>query len=334
MAETYRVGQYRYAGETNTNKLCASISKTYPGKKGSPTTLSLKPIYKETDRMVNGVPTYFQDVLLEKIKSDDSSILSTDMFFIELSLSPFSMNTKYTLKLVNHEKPYGDYEVIERFSIDEAKNSSLESVKIVLYCSNDEEFPEEKKNFKIAIVDDGDQKEFAAPIISVETFDDLENKNSINLLPSWNVDIEDSIRQQYAIGFASHYYQSVFDSILLEMEHDIEDYDIITEVTDVNQETRLVLGRFLNTADEADHMEVAIYKLEDIVASDLQGKGIIKKMGIWGRPGLPFIINGEQILIPSSGMIELEGIDITSVGAYAKDNNDRFVIDYQYVITN
>ena len=331
MAETYRIGQYRYAGETD--KQCASIFKTYPGEEGSPV-LSLKPVYKETGHMVGGAPTYFQDVLLEKIKTDDSSILSTDMFFIELSLSPFSMDTKYTLKLVNHEKPYGDYEVIERFSIGAAKNSSLESVKIVLYCSNEEESLAEKKKFKIAIVDDGNPGEFAAPIVSVDMFNGLENKNSIDLLPSWNIDIEDSIRQQYSVGFASHYYRSVFDSILLEMEHDTEDYDTITEVTDANQGTKLVLGRFLNTADEADHMEVAIYKLEDIVASDLQGKGIIKKMGIWGRPGLPFMINGEQILIPSSGMIELEGINITSVGAYAKDNNDRFVIDYQYVITN
>lgn len=331
MAETYRVGQYRYAGETD--KQCASIFKTYPGEEGSPV-LSLKPVYKETDRMVNGVPTYFQDVLLEKIKSDDSSILSTDMFFIELSLSPFSVDTKYTLKLVNHEKPYGDYEVIERFSIGGAKNSSLESVKIVLYCFNEEESLTEKKNFKIAIVEDGEQSDFAAPIIPVNTFNNLKNKNSIDLLPSWNIDIEDSIRQQYVVGFTSHYYRSVFDSILLEMEHDAEDYNIVTEVTDANQETRLILGRFLNTADEADHMEVTIYKLEDIVTSDLQDKGIIKKMGIWGRPGLPFMINGEQILIPSSGMIELEGIDITSVGAYAKDNNDRFVIDYQYVITS
>lgn len=331
MAETYRIGQYRYAGETD--KQCASIFKTYPGEEGSPV-LSLKPVYKETGHMVGGAPTYFQDVLLEKIKTDDSSILSTDMFFIELSLSPFSMDTKYTLKLVNHERPYGDYEIIERFSIGAAKNSSLESVKIVLYCSNEEESLTEKKNFKIAIVDDGNPREFAAPIVSVDVFNSLENKNSIDLLPSWNIDIEDSIRQQYSVGFASHYYRSVFDSILLEMEHDAEDYDTITEVTDANQGTKLVLGRFLNTADEADHMEVAIYKLEDIVASDLQGKGIIKKMGIWGRPGLPFMINGEQILIPSSGMIELEGINITSVGAYAKDNNDRFVIDYQYVITN
>jgi len=43
-------------------------------------------------------------------------------------------------------------------------------------------------------------------------------------------------------------------------------------------------------------------------------------------------INGEHIQIGQSGFYELDDYHIDSLGVVAKDNNDKFVIDYQYKI--
>ena len=353
MAETYHIGQYRYAGEEDkTNSL---VVDTYPSKNGN---LGLRAVYKDAGYTVSvkendrteSKEVCFQDVLIENI-NDGQLISSKDMFFMELSLSPFSIATSYVLKLVNKNNPYGDYEVIQRFNTNVASNSGLELVKIVLYCPEGS-VGQKRSDFRVAIVaDDMDPwdeeiitgfEDSGCTVISTADYEALTRKNSISLLPSWNVDVEDGTRQNHSVGFASRYYKEVFDSILLEIVRDDNDYDMVEKLPSqitgddsVKGEYEYILGRYLNvTNSNADQVEVKIYKLTNIVSTELGEKGVIKKMGLWGKPGLQFMINGEQILIPSSGMIELEGIDITSVGVYATSFNDRFVIDYQYIITD
>ena len=43
-------------------------------------------------------------------------------------------------------------------------------------------------------------------------------------------------------------------------------------------------------------------------------------------------INGEEIHIGQSGFYEINDYTITSFGVAAKDNDDKFIIDYQYEI--
>ena len=239
MTETYHIGQYRYAGEEDkTNSL---VVDTYPSKNGNS---GLRAVYKdagyavsvkENDKM-ESKEVCFQDVLIENI-NNSQLISSKDMFFMELSLSPFSVATNYVLKLVNKDNPYGDYEVIQRFNTNAASNSGLDLVKIVLYPDTSEGATgREKKDFRVAIVADflnPDEKDpeklitdfdnSGCETITTAEYEALIKKNSVSLLPSWNIDVEDGTRQNHSVGFASHYYKEVFDSILLEIVRDDND---------------------------------------------------------------------------------------------------------------
>lgn len=68
---------------------------------------------------------------------------------------------------------------------------------------------------------------------------------------------------------------------------------------------------------------------------DIQDGRAIKKIGIWGRSGLGFMINNEEIHIGSRGYYEVDIDDfiITSICPIAlyPNDKDRFLIDYECI---
>lgn len=71
--------------------------------------------------------------------------------------------------------------------------------------------------------------------------------------------------------------------------------------------------------------------ISNIIPSlDIENLGRLKQIGIQSRPGLEMCINGEMIRVGRSGIYEMNyGIDITFIG-FMPNENDHFLMDYQY----
>lgn len=87
---------------------------------------------------------------------------------------------------------------------------------------------------------------------------------------------------------------------------------------------------------EATYTKMELWKLVDIIP--LLDVSYIKKLGVQGPPGLMFAMNGEEIHIGKSGLYEVDGINISTLGFVIKnrspipyeDGKDYFIMDYLY----
>ncbi|AXF52529.1 MAG: carbohydrate binding domain protein [Caudoviricetes sp.] len=72
--------------------------------------------------------------------------------------------------------------------------------------------------------------------------------------------------------------------------------------------------------------------ISDYLIPKYSGLSNLKKIGIQGKPGLLFTINGEEIRVGRSGIYELYHKDITIsyLGFVAIDDDNHFILDFKY----
>lgn len=347
MAETYKVGQYRYTGDASvTEEPCVQLLNTYPENSGeNDDSYWLEPVYRDANFLIGGKKCCYQDVLIplcDSNKQQPYKLQPGEVYYIELDLAKTSASTNYILKLVNKDQSpdFSDYEVLKRFTTPECENAGLKPVRLVLYTTSDD--ITDRNQFSVAVVDEnlGELTQLSSTQVQ-----GLEYKNEVQLIPSWIIDVNEKEKYHYDSFVSTNYYESVFDSLLLEIFRDENDKDLVTTIqsdwidnTNENEEPTLqeydyILGRWLNVDKPKDetnklgHLDIKLYKINKILPGQNE---TIKKIGVWGRPGLVMAINGQRIEIGPSGVFEFEGLDITSFGVFAEGIEDKFVVDYQY----
>lgn len=80
----------------------------------------------------------------------------------------------------------------------------------------------------------------------------------------------------------------------------------------------------------ADDIDLKIYKIENIL--NLISIENLVRIGVQAVPGQLFCVNGEGLRVGSSGLYELNHSDIVVdfVGFIPTENEDNFILDYQY----
>lgn len=143
------------------------------------------------------------------------------------------------------------------------------------------------------------------------------NYNDLFINASWIRELGDQFTY-VETGFRP--VEENFSKIVFEMVRSAEDYNI------QNSETGQVeYGRIV----PLDKFEFWLYSVSNLVDT-IFPDGQLERIGIWGRPGLFTMINGEEIRVGPSGAYELDVIPITSVGVVATKPTDLFTIDYSY----
>lgn len=348
MAEIYQVDQYRYTGGTGGKNPCVEKLNTYPTA-DEDKSKKLEPVYRDAEMKMDDKKTAcYQDVLIPLFPDEGEVLDPKTSYYIDLQIANTgSTDTDYILKLVSSKesgKNYPNYEVVKRFTVPANGWAENGPVRVVLYSTVEETTdgtlngdPRSTDSFRIAVIDKEDRfNNISIPEITEE---ELKNKlfyNEVQILPTWIFDVDDNKKYHYSTSISSSYYEKVFDSLLLEIERKEIDKDIVTPVDKEKIGYDYILGRWLNVSEPEpeipDHLDVKLYSITNLL-EDFKPKRIIKKIGVWGRPGLPLIINGSEIQIGPSGVFEFEGIDITSFGVFANGPEDKFVVDYQYVVT-
>lgn len=147
--------------------------------------------------------------------------------------------------------------------------------------------------------------------------------NEISVSPTWR----DEDATSFGIFELAFRPIEDFETIVLEMVRTTEDYSIQNVIDGKNVYGRLVdIDKIKN-----DPEGITLYHLNNLVDYMNPGGSLIH-IGIWGRPGLPMSINGEEIHIGPSGFYEIDSIPIDSIGMIVGDNDfsKNFTIDYMY----
>lgn len=147
--------------------------------------------------------------------------------------------------------------------------------------------------------------------------------NEISVSPTWR----DEDTASFGIFELAFRPIEDFETIVLEMVRTTEDYSIQNVIDGKNVYGRLVdIDKIKN-----DPEGITLYHLNNLVDYMNPGGSLIH-IGIWGRPGLPMSINGEEIHIGPSGFYEIDSIPIDSIGMIVGDNDfsKNFTIDYMY----
>lgn len=147
--------------------------------------------------------------------------------------------------------------------------------------------------------------------------------NEISVSPTWR----DEDTASFGIFELAFRPIEDFETIVLEMVRTTEDYSIQNVIDGKNVYGRLVdIDKIKN-----DPEGITLYHLNNLVDYMNPGSSLIH-IGIWGRPGLPMSINGEEIHIGPSGFYEIDSIPIDSIGMIVGDNDfsKNFTIDYMY----
>lgn len=355
MAETYHVGQYRYIGDIDGKNPCTQLLNTYPtnsSENNGDTNNSnwLEPVYTDANYAI-GEGTVsnccYQDVLIRLSEKEDFILSKEDVFCIELSIARMNVPINYTLKLVSSkEKDSGfkHFEVLKKFKVSNYTSSELKPVKVALYCSTNKRQDYAVRNkFKIALVDEPNNGVLGAGYMTLEQLNNTFNyKNIVEILPSWIAEVKLDAKESYSSFVSSNYHEAIFDSLLLEIDRTESEKTIVTSTKEelgVPSKYTYILGHRLNVKEnpeedldetEPDQLDLKLYQIHKILPEQNQ---VIKKIGVWGRPGLAMAINGQKIEIGPSGVFEFEGLDITSFGVFAEGIEDKFVVDYQYITT-
>lgn len=312
----YIMGQYRYTGTEEVT----SLLNTYPEDNTTDNSKAFKPVYTPS-----GIGNYYyQDVLIPF-----KSVLDTDVFYIDMNIARFSSDTVYNLKMVKsaeEEINFPNYETVATITVPKNTSSQLTPQGVALYTWD-------KINTHVGKVGGTNSLQYKDGVLTHDG-SKVTYHNVVFLLPTWEIEIKEGQEQKYRTGtmFSTNYLSGQFDCLLLEIQRTPEDKSIVlgkTVTVNNKTETINVLGRFLNVDDDkANHLDVKIHQINELLTNvDIK---VVKQLGVWGRPGLPLAINGEEIKIGPSGYFELKNYDITSFGVFATNKQDQFTVDYLY----
>ena len=117
-----------------------------------------------------------------------------------------------------------------------------------------------------------------------------------------------------------------FDSIVLEIIRQSYDEDIFYVVDNDTYQ-----GVYIDK-NEQNLFSVKVSQITELLGDSTAkiNHESLTHIGVWGHPDLMMAINGEEIHIGQSSFYELSDYTITSLGIAADDDNDKFIIDYQF----
>lgn len=146
------------------------------------------------------------------------------------------------------------------------------------------------------------------------------NYNDIQMTATWKREAG----EHFAVfEFVFRPIEEDFCDIVFQMQRDASDYNTQTQ----NDDGTITYGRIIDINNP--NFEYHLYKLVNLI-SGIDGATSLDQIGIWGRPGLPMSINGEEIFIPKRGYYELDTLPITSISVVPEGPEDFFTLDYRY----
>lgn len=148
--------------------------------------------------------------------------------------------------------------------------------------------------------------------------------NAVNLSQSW---LESSSTGFVTLEALFTPVEDGFSGILLEMSRIPEDYSIVSG-TDYGRVVDIAKIRSKVGVSEVDGI---VRSVSNLVSST--GAASLSRIGVWGRPGLPLAVNGEEIHIGPSGYYEQDVVPVTSFGVVSTSINDNWTMDYMYSTT-
>lgn len=150
---------------------------------------------------------------------------------------------------------------------------------------------------------------------------EIKNKNDVILNHSWTTG-HSSTWGEFSFVFTPRDSDETYRQIWIEMFRENYDQDIYNEG---------IYGRKIDL--ESGLFEAEVYQLTNLI-NNIQDVEKLTHIGIYGHPNMVMAINGEEIRIGQSGYYELNDFEITSFGVAAEtnNNNDTFIMDYQYPI--
>ncbi len=165
---------------------------------------------------------------------------------------------------------------------------------------------------------------------------DLDQKSIADIQKTWMAASLTKATTAFDIVFSPKYNLSNgYPYLLLEIDR-TGSYQSQIQYKDDNENT--YNGTYLDTKEIVAKLSVITNLLEntnDISSTPIKtGKSpnVLNHIAVWGHPELMLAINGEEIKIGQTNFYELNDFTIKSLGVVAKDVNDRFTIDYQYVL--
>ena len=322
----YGMGQYRYNNDTKYVSLIENCSIDW---------ITLN-------------NTNYRDLIIQL--PDGRQFEQGKSYLLELHLP---QNTVYNItsdiKLMQHingtEKILDEkrYQQIKRILIPKDENS-LEVSTVVLY--KDPDLEEDKvyagvlrKSKDECEIFDVFAEEKESQDSSIEEYDYKYRKNATNfsnpIIQRVFTEVAQSFEEETSTNFKT--YKLIFspkvdlkfDSIVLEIIRQSYDEDIFYVANNQTYQ-----GVYIDK-DQENLFSVNISEITELLGqTNEEGiqRNTINHIGIWGHPDLMLAINGEEIHIGQSGFYEINDYTITSFGVAAKDNDDKFIIDYQYEI--
>lgn len=154
------------------------------------------------------------------------------------------------------------------------------------------------------------------------SYEATDRVNGVNLNKSW---LESSSTSFVTLEALFTPVDDSFSGILLEMSRIPEDYSIVSG-TDYG---RVVDITKIRSKVGVTNVNKIVRSVTDLVSART-GVSSLSRIGVWGRPGLPLSVNGEEIHIGPSGYYEQDVVPVTSFGVVSTSINDNWTMDYMY----
>lgn len=154
------------------------------------------------------------------------------------------------------------------------------------------------------------------------SYEATDRVNGVNLNKSW---LESSSTSFVTLEALFTPVDDSFSGILLEMSRIPEDYSIASG-TDYG---RVVDITKIRSKVGVANVNKIVRSVTDLVSART-GVSSLSRIGVWGRPGLPLSVNGEEIHIGPSGYYEQDVVPVTSFGVVSTSINDNWTMDYMY----
>lgn len=308
-----QIGQIRYTGSgclTNLNAKAALV-QTSVGTEDS-------------------TSTSFQDVMITP--NGGGNFNKYTDYYLKVGIpQDVNYDMSFNIKLIKNANAASTYQFLKKVSVPKG-GTGENNYKVVLYSQNDNNVEamiplsyrdangDPLSNFvpnKI-YYDKVTRKYYIG--ISATTAVQTTKVNEVTITASWKTTNAALAIATFEVVFRP--VEDVFTGILLEMERTPEDYTIQNIV-----DNKTVFGRVVNISK----VNAQLYYLKNLVPEEYQKNGL-SRIGIWGRPGLVFVVNGEGLRIGPSSYYELDVLPITSLGIVAEDKNykDNWTLDYTY----
>ncbi len=248
---------------------------------------------------------------------------------MQFDLKLYTANIQSTSVIIDNDN-LKKYQNIKRFKINKDTNNLKQYSEVILY-----ESPHTNGVIKASVVAQNSANSNASAYKinnkyyakrtenSSSDIREIVNKNVITLAHSWldNSQFSNNTEIVYKDFIFSNKTSLSFNAIKLELYRNDYDEDIIRSNNHY--------GVVVNT----NRFSVECYELINIINNitfNTQNIQSFNTIGVWGHPGLLMGINGEEIRIGQSGYYELNNFDITNFGIVVRNNQDKFILDYQY----